>query len=164
MRVKVRSESDLRLCKRIRAKLDRRLLLAAEAGEPTRVQPLTLWAVASWIHDGCTRPTTGDAPDHWGERPGRRRRRGGHDWLVLSTQACAEATLLRVRTVQNAVRELVRLALVECYKETRRPPPSECRDHREPGEVDWYGPNTQVVRVVLEPPRRAEAAPSWGAS
>jgi len=162
--MRVRSKSDLRLFKRLRVKLDRRLRLAAEAGEPSRVQPLTLWAVASWIYDGCTRPTTADAPRHWGESPGHRRRRGGHDWLLLSTQACAEATLLCRKTVQNAVRELVRLGLVECSKETRKPPPIECRGHREPCEVNWYGPNTQVVRVVLEPPRRAETTPSWEAS
>jgi hypothetical protein len=158
--MKFNAKFDQRLFGPLRDELERRLSLAAERGEESSGQPLILWVVASWIHDGCTRPITWDEPHHWGESPEHRRRRDGHGWLLFSSKACAEATLLSVRTTQHAVRELIRLGLVESYRETRRPRPIRYRGLDEPYELDWYGPRTQVVRVVLEPPPSPRGTPS----
>jgi hypothetical protein len=162
--MKTYAKKDHRLFSSIRAKLDRRLRLAAEQGEESSVQPLALWIVSSWIHEGCTRPISWGKVYHWGESPEHRRRRDGHDWLLFSSKACAEATLLSVRAAKIAVRELVRLGLVESYLETARPRPITHRRLDEPYELDWYGPDTQIVRVVLESPHRPKVTPSWATS
>jgi hypothetical protein len=157
------AKGDLRLFGWIRAELARELRLAGREGAAASLPPLVLWAVACWVHEGCTRPATRGTAHHWGESPEHRRRRDGHDWLLFSSRACAEGTLLSKPTVQRAMRQLIRLGLVASYAETERPP--AVRDgHGQACEPEWFGPNTQIVRVVLQPSPRAKATPSWVAS
>jgi hypothetical protein len=152
-----REKDDDRLFGEIKAKLIQRLRDAAAQGRESGVQPLVLWAVASWILTSCTQPTDRTGSRHWGARPAHRRRRDGHDWVVFSSAACAGDTLLCTTTAKRAVQELVRLGLVESYQETERPRPGSNRHHDEPCNPEWYGPNTQVVRVVLGPERVGHA-------
>jgi hypothetical protein len=152
-----RARGDHRLSGEIKTKLERRLRHAAAQGQQSGVQPLILWAVASWILTCCTQPTNRAEIRHWGASPAHRRRRNGHDWVVFSSAACAGDALLCTRTATRAVRELVRLGLVASYKETEKPRPRSNRRHDEPCDSEWYGPSTQIVRVVLEPERVAHA-------
>lgn len=162
--MKTNAKFDQRLFRSIRDELEQRLRIAGQREEGRSVQLFSLWVVASWIHEGCTRPISWDRVYHWGESPEHRRQRDGHDWILFSSRACAKATLLSLHTVRNAVRELIRLGLVESYQETRRPRPIKHLVFGDPYELDWYGPNTQIVRVVLEPPRQVKTTPSWVAS
>src|SRR5262245_26053578 len=54
--MKADAREDHRLFRSLRVEFERRLRRAAERGEASKVQPLSLWIVASWIHEGCTRP------------------------------------------------------------------------------------------------------------
>ena len=145
------AKGDHRLFGEVKAMLEQVLREAAGQGQTSGVQPLILWAVASWIETSCTQPTNQARARHWGASPGHRRRRNGHDWVVFSSSACAEDTLLCAGTTKKAVQELVRLGLVDSYREAEKPRPVPTRPGKESYELAWFGPNTQIVRVVLDP-------------
>jgi len=104
------------------------------------IRGVSLWLVASWIYDRCPNCP----PQH---NPGcHRRRRDGHDWIVLSSRACSRAVGTTPRQVRRSLTKLIELGLVDRYTESESPHDAEGRYVEDDG---WHGPKTLLVRVKL---------------